>query len=152
MDTSQILMMLNDKLPKDNPMVMQALSDELKSLDEKQITEVMQNITIANLKSPAKVFWIGSFLFGNFGVGRFMIGDSVIGAVRLGLLVLLLVCSGVANAFHDSPSALIAFVVLTIVLYIAIGIWWIVDLFLVGKKLRNMNLQKVQQIIMSVKK
>lgn len=40
------------------------------------------------LKSPALVFWVGTFLFGPFGVERFMIGDMVLGFVRLAFVII----------------------------------------------------------------
>ncbi|MWV63178.1 hypothetical protein DCO58_00240 [Helicobacter saguini] len=151
MDSSAILMMLNDKLPKDNPLIMQTLNNELKALNDKQLSEVMQKITIANLKSPTKVFWLGSFLFGNLGVGRFMIGDNIIGGVRLALLIIYVLLGGAVEAYQDDAHAMLGASVLAIVFGLAVFIWWVADLFLVGKKLRNINLQKVQEIITSVK-
>ncbi|EKT0454159.1 TM2 domain-containing protein [Campylobacter jejuni] len=68
------------------------------------------------LKSPALVFWVGTFLFGAFGVSRFMIGDRVLGIIY-GLL------------------------------WLVNWIWWIVDMFLVGKKLRKQNFEKIANII-----
>lgn len=44
------------------------------------------------LKSPALVFWVGTFLFGAFGVGRFMIGDWVLGLIRLGITIVAMIC------------------------------------------------------------
>lgn len=163
MDSSQILMMLNEKLPKDNPMVVQALSEELKSLDSKQLDSVMQGLTVANLKSPSLVFWVGSFMFGSFGVGRFMIGDSVIGAVRLCITIAYIICLMVSStitseiitsdyASEEMAVGAIGWLIIGCFLGFVAWVWWIVDLFLVGKKLRNQNMQKVQQVIMSVKK
>lgn len=95
--------------------------------------EFVKNLPFLNLKSPAFVFWVGSFLFGNCGVGRFMIGDKLLGGLRLGLVILWII------------TDIAGMVVVAQGLGSCAMIWWIVDLFLTGKKLRKQNLDKVMQ-------
>ena len=141
MDTNSIMMMLQDKLPK-NPASVMALREKLDKTSEVKKDELMKNLPFLNLKSPALVFWVGSFLFGAFGVGRFMIGDKTIGAIRLGLAILFFVLYGLAFGIQSTiVLGLAAFV------RIAVLIWWVVDLFLTGKKLRKQNLDKIMQAL-----
>lgn len=141
MDSNMILMSVQDKLPKDF-LEQQQLKEKIDSLDEKSRDEFMAKIPMLGLKNPALVFWVGSFLFGNLGVGRFMIGDMVLGGIRLGILFLMFVLLAIAG---DGES--VALGAMVGVLYIAVLIWWIIDLFLVGKKLRKQNLNKLLSIL-----
>jgi len=134
MDTNSIMMMLQDKLPKDPASVM-ALREKLDKTSEAKKDELMKNLPFLNLKSPALVFWVGSFLFGAFGVGRFMIGDKLHGGLRLGLCVIYFI------------SAFAAMGVITQGLGSWLLIWTIVDLFFIGKKTRKKNLDKILQAI-----
>ena len=141
MDTNSIMMMLQDKLPKD-PASAMALRDKLDKTSEAKKDELMKNLPMLQLKSPALVFWVGSFLFGAFGVGRFMIGDKTIGAIRLGLAILFFVLYGLAFGIQSNVVLGLAAVVRIVIL-----IWWVVDLFLTGKKLRKQNLDKIMQAL-----
>lgn len=137
MNSNTILMSVQDKLPK-NLGEQQQLRDRLDSLDEQQRNEFMAKIPLLKLKSPKFVFWVGSFLFGGFGVGRFMIGDKILGVARLTITILAIVFSNLATESNSS-------IINGITLWCAIitNIWWIADLFLVGKKLRKQNLDKL---------
>ena len=134
MDTASIMMMLQDKLPKD-PASVTALREKLDKTSEAKKDELMKNLPFLNLKSPALVFWVGSFLFGAFGVGRFMIGDKLHGGLRLGLCVIYFI------------SAFAAMGVITQGLGSWLLIWTIVDLFFIGKKTRKKNLDKILQAL-----
>ena len=141
MDTNSIMMMLQDKLPKD-PASAMALRDRLDKASDTQKDELVKTLPMLQLKSPAFVFWVGSFLFGAFGVGRFMIGDTIIGGIRLGLVVLFFIFY--VLAFEIGSTVVLG---LAAALRIAILIWWVADLFLTGKKLRKQNLDKILQAI-----
>lgn len=141
MDSNTILMSVQDKLPK-NLGDRQLLRDRLDSLNEQQRNEFMAKIPLLKLKSPQFVFWVGSFLFGGFGVGRFMIGDKILGIARLALYILMLVLY-VLGLSLESLTLLGIVNVLNLVIF---G-WWVADLFLVGKKLRKQNLDKLLSAI-----
>ena len=130
-DTSTIMMMVQDKLPKDM-VSLSNLRDKLDKLSDAKREELAQKLPMLKLKSPALVFWVGSFLFGSFGVGRFMIGDTLLGGIRLGLALLSVFVAAVefGEVFEKT-------------LQLAVWIWWIVDLFITGKKLRKKNLDKI---------
>lgn len=132
MDTASIMTMLQDKLPKDQASLI-PLREKLDNASEAKKDEFVKNLPFLNLKSPAFVFWVGSFLFGNLGVGRFMIGDKLLGGLRLGLVILWIITdiAGMGVVAQGLGSCAM--------------IWWIVDLFLAGKKLRKQNLDKVMQ-------
>lgn len=134
MDTASIMMMLQDKLPKD-PASLMALREKLDKTSEAKRDEFVKNLPFLNLKSPTLVFWVGSFLLGTCGVGRFMIGDKLLGGLRLGLLILWIIAymSGIGIAERLLRGCAL--------------IWWIVDLFLTGKKLRKQNLDKIMQAL-----
>lgn len=159
MDTNTIMLAIQDKLPQDTQSQAQ-VRDRLEKLSDDKRNDLMRNLPNLKLKSPALVFWVGSFLFGNFGVGRFMIGDIGLGIVRLALLIIGIICdliglAGMAGgmllddgeeAFEAALGGGIMATIGGIFMLITI-IWWIVDLFIVGKKLRAQNMQKILDAI-----
>lgn len=68
------------------------LKEKFDRLNEDKQKEVVAQLPMIKLKSPALVFWVGTFLFGAFGVGRFMIGDWVLGLIRLGITIVAMFC------------------------------------------------------------
>ncbi len=135
-----IMTSLQDKLPKDLDS-MQIFKEKLDKLDDKQKDDMFAKISMLNLKSPKLVFWVGSFLFGNIGVGRFMIGDTLLGGIRLTLVALSIIFEIISDGTNPILHGLALWINL------AVWIWWIVDLFIVGKKLRKQNLEKIMQIL-----
>lgn len=140
MDANSILMSVNDKLPNNDPLAVDMLRQKLEKLNDTQKQNVMQQLSFAKLKSPAFVFWVGNFLFGSFGVARFMIGDTILGIVKLAIVILGMI--GAIFMGENSPVTGFSIAVA--------NIWWIIDLFLVGPKLRRKNLAKINSIIDSV--
>ncbi|WP_096018457.1 hypothetical protein [Campylobacter lanienae] len=127
MDFNSVLLIIQDKLPKDG-VSSAILKDKFESLSQDKQKDFISKLSQIKLKSPAFVFWVGSFLLGNLGVARFMIGDMILGFIRLGLVILDIF---IELSFNNASILLV------------IWIWWIVDLFLVGKKLRKQNLEKI---------
>lgn len=149
MDTNSILLAVQEKLPKDIQS-RQMLQDRLDKLSDSQRNELAQKLPLLKLKSPALVFWVGSFLFGSLGVGRFMIGDMLLGGIRLALTIIMyvLISVGTADMVDKAPYGEVSTLyIISLVLNLIVVIWWIVDLFLTGKKLRNNNLNKIFQAI-----
>ena len=141
MDTRLILDEIKGKLllrGKAGKATLEDLQTRLDSLTDSQRSEAFLKIQDANLKSPTIVN-ICNLFFGNFGVARFMIGDIGLG---IGRLVLCIVAVIVSMVNEDSGRN---------VLVSAMWVWWLIDLFLVQKKLRMQNLRKVLLIIDSVK-
>ena len=137
--------MVQDKLPKDSLSLM-TLRNKLDELPQNKKDEIAQNLPLLNLKSPQKVFWLGSFLFGNLGVGRFMIGDIGLGVGRLLLFLAMLIVPIIFMGFESEDLAAIG-VTVGAILYLAVMIWFVVDLFLTGKKLRKNNLNELLQVV-----
>ncbi len=127
MDFNSVLLIIQNKLPKDGASSA-ILKDKFESLSQDKQKDFISKLSQIKLKSPAFVFWVGNFLFGSFGVARFMIGDMMLGFIRLGLVILDIF---IELSFNNASILLV------------IWIWWIVDLFLVGKKLRKQNLEKI---------
>ncbi|ARQ97857.1 putative membrane protein [Campylobacter lanienae NCTC 13004] len=127
MDFNSVLLIIQDKLPKDG-VSSAILKDKFESLSQDKQKDFISKLSQIKLKSPAFVFWVGNFLLGNLGVARFMIGDMLLGFIRLGLVILDIF---IELSFNNASILLV------------IWIWWIVDLFLVGKKLRKQNLEKI---------
>ncbi|WP_096029284.1 hypothetical protein [Campylobacter lanienae] len=127
MDFNSVLLIIQDKLPKDG-VSSAILKDKFESLSQDKQKDFISKLSQIKLKSPAFVFWVGNFLLGNLGVARFMIGDMILGFIRLGLVILDIF---IELSFNNASILLV------------IWIWWIVDLFLVGKKLRKQNLEKI---------
>lgn len=86
-------------------------------------------------------------LFGSLGVVRFMIGDTMLGFIRLvyQILVIALAVLSEMNPYNDIIG------VMSLIFVIGVWVWWFVDLFLVGIKVRKQNLRKVLLAIDSVK-
>ncbi|HEB9343850.1 TPA: hypothetical protein RZK20_000347 [Campylobacter coli] len=142
MDFNSILSSIGDKLPRDGLAVL-ALKEKFERLSEERKKDVLNQLPMLKLKSPALVFWVGTFLFGPFGVGRFMIGDILLGFVRLVFVIIPIIFSIVANESLQN----IASILMLINWIVNWTIWWIVDMFLVGKKLRKQNYEKIANII-----
>lgn len=61
MDSETFILMLEDKLPRNDPLAIDLLRQRLDKLDEKQLDDIAFKISMIKLKSPALVFWVGSF-------------------------------------------------------------------------------------------
>lgn len=145
MDFNTVLMSIGDKLPRDG-IASVALKDKFEKLSEESQKNAITQLSVLNLKSPALVFWVGTFLLGALGVGRFMIGDMVLGFARLVLTVLgIVVAIFYASSMNDFVGLLYGLLALTN------WIWWIVDMFLVGKKLRKKNYEKINAVFDNLK-
>ncbi|CUU86043.1 integral membrane protein [Campylobacter hyointestinalis] len=127
MDFNSVLLTIQDKIPKDGASSV-VLKDKFENLSQDKQKDFISKLSQIKLKSPAFVFWVGNFLLGNLGVARFMIGDMILGFIRLGLVILDIF---IELSFNNASILLV------------IWIWWIVDLFLVGKKLRKQNFEKI---------
>lgn len=145
MDFNTVLMSIGDKLPRDG-VASVTLKDKFEKLSEESQKNAITQLSVLNLKSPALVFWVGTFLLGALGVGRFMIGDMVLGFVRLVLTVLGIV---VGIFYESSMNDFVG--LLSGLLTLANWIWWIVDMFLVGKKLRKKNYEKISAVFDNLK-
>lgn len=145
MDFNTVLMSIADKLPRDG-VASVTLKDKFEKLSEESQKNAITQLSVLNLKSPALVFWVGTFLLGALGVGRFMIGDMVLGFARLVLTVLVIVTSiFYASSMNDFVG------LLDRLLTLANFIWWIVDMFLVSKKLRKKNYEKISAVFDNLK-
>ncbi|HEB9351101.1 hypothetical protein AAID95_07590 [Campylobacter coli] len=142
MDFNSILSSIGDKLPRDGLAAL-ALKEKFERLSEERKKDVLNQLPMLKLKSPALVFWVGTFLLGSFGVGRFMIGDMVLGFIRLAIVVAQLIF----GFFVEGGDTAKALQVIYGLLILTNWIWWIVDMFLVGKKLRKQNYEKIANII-----
>ncbi|WP_297447850.1 hypothetical protein [uncultured Campylobacter sp.] len=145
MDFNTVLMSIGDKLPRDGVASI-TLKDKFEKLSEESQKNAITQLSVLNLKSPALVFWVGTFLLGALGVGRFMIGDMVLGFARLILTVLGIV---VGIFYESSMNDFVG--LLSGLLTLANWIWWIVDMFLVGKKLRKKNYEKISAVFDNLK-
>ncbi|EOH1967626.1 hypothetical protein ACLWPT_000872 [Campylobacter jejuni] len=137
MDFNSVLSNIGDKLPRDGLAAI-TLKEKFERLSEER-KDVLNQLPMLKLKSPTLVFWVGTFLFGPFGVGRFMIGDMVLGFVRLAFVIIPIIFNIVASKSLQNIAYILVIVNWTI--------WWIVDMFLVGKKLRKQNYEKIANII-----
>ncbi|QWU80515.1 hypothetical protein DU474_02655 [Campylobacter novaezeelandiae] len=142
MDFNSLLLSIGDKLPKDGISAV-TLKEKFERLNEDKQKQVATQLLTIKLQSPALVFWVGTFFFGSLGVGRFMIGDMVLGFVRLGLVIASIILGIFVVIVGVTGILLHIYNLLTY----AVWIWWIVDMFLVGKKLRKQNFEKINKII-----
>lgn len=149
MDFNTVLMSIGDKLPRDG-IASVALKDKFEKLSEESQKSAITQLSVLNLKSPALVFWVGTFLLGVFGVGRFMIGDMVLGFVRLGLTLSCIMAVVIATASGISEDHILIRVS-GLLMFANWTVWWIVDMFLVGKKLRKKNYEKINAVFDNLK-
>lgn len=149
MTPTTIILSIKNKLPRENNLALLEVDESLQKLNETQLDSVARKIAHANFKDPTIVFWIGSFLLGNLGIGRFMIGDYLLGCIRLSLVILINIISNFTQG-EDTQSIMLNFS-LVLFLSVVMFVWWVIDLFIVGKKLRKENLQKLTQIISQAK-
>ncbi|WP_181882567.1 MULTISPECIES: TM2 domain-containing protein [unclassified Helicobacter] len=167
MDLNSILMIVQDKIPKNRDSI-NALKEQLDKLNESQKENVAFKISFLGLKNPVPVFWVGSFLFGVFGVGRFMIGDAGLGILRLIAFIgcpilsfigffayILSTPDGVLGS--DTYSKLftafgIFLLIVSALLALTTALWWFIDLFLVGKKVRKKNYDALMELISAEQK
>ena len=110
MDFNSVLLIIQDKLPKDGASSI-ILKDKFESLSQDKQKDFISKLSQIKLKSPAFVFWVGNFLFGSFGVARFMIGDMMLGFIRLGLTILC--CIFIALSLFNNKERLIWFCLLS---------------------------------------
>ncbi|MCR2101427.1 hypothetical protein [Campylobacter upsaliensis] len=82
MDFNTVLMSIGDKLPRDG-VASVTLKDKFEKLSEESQKNAITQLSVLNLKSPALVFWVGTFLLGALGVGRFMIVDMFLVGKKL---------------------------------------------------------------------
>ncbi len=145
MDTNLILDEIKGKLPKGKigAASIAEITKRLDSLNDRERSDAFLKIQNANLKTPIIVD-IFNFCFGTLGVGRFMIGDIGIGFARLALLFIWIFISFANDGSKEMQVIDISFGVF-------VWGWWLVDCFLVLKKVRIQNLRKVLLVIDSVK-
>lgn len=132
MDTAILMESIRKYIPKDMGVQMR-FQEKLESIGVEGRSKIASSLTTLGLKNPSLIFWLGSFFLGNFGVGRFMAGHIGLGVARLVLFIVYLVAS-----FMLGDGSILGLLVLLLV-----WIWWIADLFLVGKKVREENLAKI---------
>lgn len=155
MNLNLLLLQITPLIPKDT-LTQNLIKEKLEKLDEAQRSEFALNLNLLKLKSPKLVFWLGSVLLGNFGVGRFMIGD-----IFLGLLRLFCLCLSLSFIFYalseflafllseneEHLSQMLGSFVLGFIFVVVLNLWWLIDMFLVDKKLRKQNLEKISALL-----
>ena len=159
MNASSVIAMLQDKLPK-NHAQLKTLEDKINSFDETKINDMVSKIPQLNLKSPAIVFWVGSFIFGVLGVNRFMIGQTALGLAKLTLFILYIVFiflfAKVIISVDEwiTPEEILyltdlakTYSKIINIFEIIIIIWWVIDLFITDKSVRKQNLEKISKAI-----
>lgn len=120
MDSNAILMIISDKIPSESLPLVQ---DKLENASEDKIN----SLAVLPLKSHIIGLILG-LLFGGFGVDRFYKGDIGLGIAKLALYII---------------SWLTMIIYIGFLLFLIVGIWVIVDLFLVWKGIKKDNLNKI---------
>ncbi|TBR79881.1 hypothetical protein DU474_02680 [Campylobacter novaezeelandiae] len=119
--------------------------------------EILSNLVFLKLQDPIKPL-IASIISGCLGLGflaldRFMMKDYILGSLRLVLslfpCILFLILG--TNYEQDTDLSEIFFVFFCIFLICGI-IWWGVDLFLVYKKIKKENYNKIMEFIFNYQK
>lgn len=157
MDTNSIIMMVQDKLPKDT-MSLASLRDRLDKLNDTQRDKLHQTMGFIKLKSPVVGLILG-LLFGGLGVDRFYKGNIGLGVLKIILLIVSysLFLSGflgvVAGSLDETGEVAVGSVGMTAVgglmLFLFI-VWVVADLFLVYKGIKKDNLAKLMTALSNV--
>ena len=159
MDTNAIMMMLQDKLPKD-AMSLASLKDRLDKLNAAQREKFSQALSLIKLKSSTIGLVLG-LLFGGLGVDRFYKGNIGLGVLKTTLFVLsyiLFMASFVgllAISLDESGSGVaeagsIGMIAVSGILLFAFAVWVIADWFLVYKGIKKDNLAKVMTALSGI--
>lgn len=120
MDANTSLLILQDKVPSES---LPLLQDKLKNASNEQLDKV----AITPLKNPLVGLILGVIL-GMFGIDRFYQGNMTLGIAKLVITIL-----GIAT-FVIIVGAIILFLM---------GFWYLADLYLVWKSIKNDNLDKI---------
>lgn len=81
MDTGSILVMLQDKLPKEETLIMD-LKHKLDKLSSEEKNEFINQFLLLNLKNP-NIGLVLSIALGSLAVDRFYVGDIGLGILKL---------------------------------------------------------------------
>ena len=139
MDSNMLLMSLQDKLPNDQ-MKLHALKERLDKMDEQGRQDFLLKTNALGLCNPKMVFWVGAFLLGVWGVAWFMLKNMPLFIAKLSVWIVMAIFYVIGiltlSKWAISLASFLEFVVL---------VWWIVDLFIVGKRAREFNYQKIMQ-------
>ncbi|BDB65937.1 hypothetical protein Hc94105_0116 [Helicobacter cinaedi] len=142
MDSNMLLMSLQDKLPNDQ-MKLHALKERLDKMDEQGRQDFLLKTNTLGLCNPKMVFWVGGFLLGFFGVAWLMLKNMPLFIAKLSVWALWILLLIIAAA---TDSAVVAG--FSLVPQIIVYVWFVVDLFIVGKRAREFNYQKIMQSLM----
>ena len=137
-----LLMSLQDKLPNDQ-MKLHALKERFDKMDEKGREDFLLKTNMLGLCNPKMVFWVGGFLLGFFGVAWFMLKNMPLFIAKFSIWAVMFLI-GVIGTIADS----VVLDKISDFLFIIVFIWFVVDLFIVGKRARELNYQKIMQALM----
>lgn len=136
MDINLFLQSVRGKMPRETERLM-LLQDRLEKMSkEEQDDFFSKKFPLLQFKNPTVILLINFFL-GHLGIARFMIGDHGIGAIRLVLTII-----GVFVSTDESLEMLYFLLLLGNNL-----IWMLIDLYLVDKKVREQNLNKILLVL-----
>ena len=139
MDTNSIMMMLQDKLPKD-AMSLASLRDKLDKLNDTQRDKFHQTMSFIKLKSPIVGLILG-LLFGGLGVDRFYKGNIGLGVLKIILLIV---------SYSLFFGGFLGVVVVGGLMLFLFAVWVVADFFFVYKGIKKDNLAKVMTALSNV--
>lgn len=142
MDSNMLLMSLQDKLPN-NQMKLHALKERFDKMDDQGREDFLLKTNMLGLCNPKMVFWVGAFLFGYWGVAWFILKNMPLFIAKFSIWALWVLLWIIAAA--TDSAGLAGF---SLVPQIVVYIWFVVDLFIVGKRAREFNYQKIMQALM----
>lgn len=142
MDSNMLLMSLQDKLPNDQ-MKLHALKERLDKMDEQGREDFLLKTNTLGLCNPKMVFWVGAFLLGYWGVAWFMLKNIPLFIAKFSIWAVMFLI-GIIGIVADS----VVLDKISDLLFVVVLIWFVVDLFIVGKRAREFNYQKIMQSLM----
>lgn len=148
MNFNEFLFRYKDYLPNDL-FKLEALRDKIEKLDKKASEDLSFKLNMLEFINPNILFWVGCVLLGMLGADRFMIKSVGLGILKLALFLLtLLFLVGFIElaqefALKDLRDEFIACFSLSTLVFS----FWIADWFLVPRKYKDQNYEKIIQLL-----
>lgn len=149
MDYNIFLLSVQDKVDKED---LSTLKIKFNNLQNKE--KVLSDLILLPLQDPIKPL-IASIICGTFllwwlAIDRFMIKDYALGALRAILSILscaLFLIWLDISIDYDDDIIIVSLLVIAVAFLLFSIVWWVVDLFLVYKKIKKQNYIKIIKFI-----
>lgn len=147
MDYNIYLLSIQDKITREDYLNLKLKFEQLQNKEQ-----ILSNLTFLKIENPV-VPMIASIICGFFSLGwlaidRFLIKDFALGILRVVLSLLpVIIFFSLAVAYENDEDTSTSFLALMWIFVFFGMIWWLIDLFLVYKKVKQQNYNKIVEFI-----